>query len=188
VRRLSQHAPTLQQETELPRRPPSDGLALVHHDGVQQPAPSYCLDERRVDSANGAAEALAEECRARGEVLVDEYLKGCYGDGAAERISERLVISICGLSVWVWGIYEPAIGAAVFSRLDTQHHVLIGQNSRHQVNCNSTLRSSNSSCYVNERQTSSRQSLPKQQHIWTNPIVLGGKHLSRPAQTLIARQ
>jgi hypothetical protein len=85
MRRLRQHPPTLQQQTKLPRRPPPR-LLLVDLNRIQQPAPPYLLDERRVQGADGGAEERAEGGGARGELLVGEDGEGGEGDSAGEGV------------------------------------------------------------------------------------------------------
>jgi hypothetical protein len=87
VRRLRQHTPALQQQAELPRRPALLALRLINDNRVQQTTPTDGGDEGRVEGGDGGTEELAELHGTLRKLFVDEDVKGCHGDGAAERVA-----------------------------------------------------------------------------------------------------
>jgi hypothetical protein len=46
VRRLGQHTSALQEQTQVPRGPPSGAPALIDHNSIKQTPPAHELDKR----------------------------------------------------------------------------------------------------------------------------------------------
>lgn len=83
---LGQHPSALEQQAELPRRACARARALVKHDGVKQPTPSYLLNERRAQRTNVFSKLLAESCRTLCEAFLYQDVQRGYRHRAAKRV------------------------------------------------------------------------------------------------------
>ena len=112
--RLRQQSTTLQQEAELPRRPPLNALRFIHDYRIQQATSSDSLHKGALEVANGGAELLPEVLSTLGKLLVNKDIQGCHRDSATEGV--------------------PTVSAAMLTGLDAEHHVAVGKDSGHRVN------------------------------------------------------
>ena len=141
---LGQQAVLRQRQADVPRC-----LALTLHlqgrddDGVEQPAASDHRDQRRVQRGQAVAQHRAHRPRVPSQILIVEDVQGDAGHRAGHGVA--------------------AVGGAVLSGPDRQHHVVVGQHAAHRVHA-------------------AGQGLAEDQHVRTHALVVHRQHVPGPGE------
>jgi len=100
VRRLGEHAATLQQQTELPRCMALQTRRLVDHDRVQQSLAANLFDQGRLflEHVHTVAKDASEVLRVRGQSFLLNHIQSCHGNSTSQRVPKKAIFNQNGIS------------------------------------------------------------------------------------------
>ena len=100
--RLGEHAPTLQQQTKLPRCMTLLTRRLVDHDCVQQPPAANLFDQGRLglERVHTVAENTPEALRVYGQFLLLNHIQSRHGNSTSKRVPNKADLKTASLFSW----------------------------------------------------------------------------------------